>query len=166
MDYNHSTIIIHLLRLSIVRGKIAKNPLWLRPIVIRRDLVYNGFEATMKSFQIRSKMVNGVAVLYLKGHLDAHQVARFEKELVRMIRESNFNILINGQELNYITSAGMGIIMGYIDEVREKGGDIKLCSLNERVHETFDLVGFTEIYDFVADEQAAIEKFNRVPPTA
>lgn len=120
----------------------------------------------MKSFQIRSKMVNGVAVLYLKGHLDAHQVGRFEKELVRMIRENNLNILINGQELNYITSAGMGIIMGYIDEVREKGGDIKLCALNERVHETFDLVGFTEIYDFIADEQAAIEKFNRVPSQA
>lgn len=120
----------------------------------------------MKSFQIRSKMVNSVAVLYLKGHLDAHQVGRFEKELVRMIRESHFNILINGQDLNYITSAGMGIIMGYIDEVREKGGDIKLCSLSERVHETFDLVGFTEIYDFVADEQAAIEKFISIPSPA
>jgi anti-sigma B factor antagonist len=118
----------------------------------------------MKNFQIRSKIINGVAVLYLKGHLDAHQVARFEKEIVRMIKDSNFNILINGQELNYITSAGMGIIMGYIDEVREKGGDIKLCSLSERVHETFDLVGFTEIYDFVQNEQAGIEKFNRIFP--
>lgn len=116
----------------------------------------------MKSFQIRSKMINGVAVLYLKGHLDAHQVARFEKELVRMIKENNFNILINGQELSYITSAGMGIIMGYIDEVREKGGDIKLCALNERVQETFDLVGFTEIYDFIPDEQAALEKFSSI----
>jgi anti-sigma B factor antagonist len=83
-----------------------------------------------------------------------------------MIRENNFNILINGQDLNYITSAGMGIIMGYIDEVREKGGDIKLCALSERVHETFDLVGFTEIYEFVADEQAAIEKFKPLPPKA
>jgi anti-sigma B factor antagonist len=118
----------------------------------------------MKNFQIRSKIVNGVAILYLKGHLDAHQVARFEKEIVRLIRDSNFKIVINGQELNYITSAGMGIIMGYIDEVREKGGDIKLCSLGERVYETFDLVGFTEIYDFVADEQVAIEKFNHVSP--
>ena len=44
----------------------------------------------MKSFQIRSKIVNGVAVLYLKGHLDAHQVARFEKELVRMITREQF----------------------------------------------------------------------------
>lgn len=120
----------------------------------------------MKSFQIRSKMVNGVAVLYLKGHLDAHQVARFEKELVRMIRESNVNILINGQDLNYITSAGMGIIMGYINEVREKGGDIKLCTLSERVHETFDLVGFTKMYDFMASEQAAIEKFKELSPQA
>ncbi|MBN2346844.1 MAG: STAS domain-containing protein [Candidatus Aminicenantes bacterium] len=117
----------------------------------------------MRSFHVRSKIVNGVAVLYLKGHLDAHQVARFEKEIVRMIKDRTFKILINGQDLNYITSAGMGIIMGYIDEVREKGGDIKLCSLNERVHETFDLVGFTKMYDFVASEQAAIEKFNRFP---
>jgi len=52
--------------------------------------------------------------------------------------------------------------MGYIDEVREKGGDIKLCSLSERVHETFDLVGFTEIYDFIQNEQVAIEKFSHI----
>jgi len=120
----------------------------------------------MKNFQIRSKIVNGVAILYLKGHLDAHQVARFEKEIVRLIRDNNFKIVINGQDLNYITSAGMGIIMGYIDEVREKGGDIKLCSLAERVYETFDLVGFTEIYDFVSDEQVAIDKFSHVSPEA
>jgi anti-sigma B factor antagonist len=120
----------------------------------------------MINFQIRCKNITGVAVLYLKGHLDAHQVARFEKELTRLIKEGHFNILINGQDLNYITSAGMGIIMGYIDEVREKGGDIKLCSLSERVYETFDLVGFTEIYDFVPDEQAAIEKFSHIPPKA
>lgn len=118
----------------------------------------------MKNFHIRSKIISGVAVLYLKGHLDAHQVARFEKELIRLIKENNFNILINGQDLNYITSAGMGIVMGYIDEVREKGGDIKLCSLSERVYETFDLVGFTEIYDFIQNEQVAIEKFSNISP--
>jgi anti-anti-sigma regulatory factor len=50
--------------------------------------------------------------------------------------------------------------------VREKGGDIKLCSLADRVYETFDLVGFTEIYDFVADEQVAIDKFSHVSPNA
>jgi len=116
----------------------------------------------MRNFQIRAKVANGIAVLYPKGHLDAHNVARFEKEIVRLIRENNFKIVINGRELNYITSAGMGIIMGYIDEIRERGGDIKLCDLNQRVYETFDLVGFTKIYDFIHDEETAIDKFKPV----
>ncbi len=120
----------------------------------------------MKNFAIKTKIAEGIAVIYPRGHLDAHNVARFEKEIVRLIRDSNFNIVINGRELNYITSAGMGIIMGYIDEVREKGGDIKLCALNERVFDTFDLVGFTGIYDFVPDEEAAVARFKHVQPDA
>jgi anti-sigma B factor antagonist len=99
------------------------------------------------------------AVLYPKGHLDAHNVDRFEKEMVKLISSKIVNIIINCKELNYISSAGMGIIMGYLDEIREKGGDIKLCCVDERVYEIFDLVGFTEIYDFLDSEETAIAKF-------
>lgn len=113
----------------------------------------------MKSFFIRSKLVEDTAVIYPKGHLDAHSVERFETEILRQIENTVFNIVINCRELNYISSAGMGIIMGYLDEMREKGGDIKLCSVAERVYEIFDLVGFTEIYDFMDDEKTSIAKF-------
>ncbi|MCP4156707.1 MAG: STAS domain-containing protein [bacterium] len=116
----------------------------------------------MKSFHIRSKVVDSTAVIYPRGHLDAHNVERFEKEMLKLIGSNVFNIVVNCKELNYISSAGMGIIMGYLDEIREKGGDIKLCSLDEKVYEIFDLVGFTEIYDFLDDEDAAIEKYKNV----
>lgn len=113
----------------------------------------------MKSFYIRSKVLEDTAVLYPKGHLDAHNVDRFEKEMVRLIGNHVVNIIVNCKELNYISSAGMGIIMGYLDEIREKGGDIKLCCVDERVYEIFDLVGFTEIYDFMDSEETAVAKF-------
>jgi anti-sigma B factor antagonist len=113
----------------------------------------------MKSFYIRSKVLEDTAVLYPKGHLDAHNVDRFEKEMVKLIGNHVVNIIINCKELNYISSAGMGIIMGYLDEIREKGGDIKLCCVDERVYEIFDLVGFTEIYDFLDTEETAVAKF-------
>lgn len=113
----------------------------------------------MKSFYIRSKVLEDTAVLYPKGHLDAHNVDRFEKEMVKLIGNHVVNIIVNCKELNYISSAGMGIIMGYLDEIREKGGDIKLCCVDERVYEIFDLVGFTEIYDFLDTEESAIAKF-------
>lgn len=117
---------------------------------------------SMKSFYIRSKVIDNAAVIYPKGHLDAHNVEKFEKEILKLIGSNVFNIVINCKELNYISSAGMGIIMGYLDEIREKGGDIKLCSVSERVYEIFDLVGFTEIYDFLENEQLAIEKYTHV----
>ncbi len=113
----------------------------------------------MKSFYIRSKVVDDVAIVYPRGHLDAHNVERFEKEILKLIENGQVNIIVNCKDLNYISSAGMGIIMGYLDEIREKGGDIKLCSVSERVYEIFDLVGFTEIYEFLDDEQSAAEKY-------
>ena len=114
----------------------------------------------MKSFYIRSKVVENVAVIYPKGHLDAHNVERFEKELLKLMGNDHIRIAINCRDLNYISSAGMGIIMGYLDEIREKGGDIKLCCVSDRVYEIFDLVGFTEIYEFIDSEENTVEKFN------
>jgi len=116
----------------------------------------------MKSFNVKSRLQGNILIIYPRGHLDAHNVAKFEKEIQRAIQSKNYNIIINGRDLNYITSAGMGIIMGYIEEVREKGGDIKLCELNSRVFETFELVGFTTIYDFFEKEEEAISSFQNV----
>ncbi len=116
----------------------------------------------MKDFQINSKVDSNIAILYPKGHLDAHNVEKFEKEIVKNINDNIIKIIINCEELNYISSAGMGIIMGYLNEIREKGGDIKLCSTKKRVFEIFDLVGFTEIYDFLEDEDEAVDKYNNV----
>ena len=116
----------------------------------------------MKYFHVRSRLLDEIAVLYPKGHLDAHNVERFEKEIIKLVGNDVIKIVVNCKDLNYISSAGMGVIMGYLDEIREKGGDIKLCSLNERVFEIFDLVGFTDIYDFLNDEKTALNKFNDV----
>jgi len=116
----------------------------------------------MRNFLIKSKTIDNVGILYPSGHLDAHSVEKFEKEILKMINNDIVKIVVNCIDLNYISSAGMGIIMGYLDEIREKGGDIKLSNVVERVYEIFDLVGFTEIYEFVENENKAIEKFSDV----
>ena len=116
----------------------------------------------MRNFLIKSKRIDNIGILYPTGHLDAHSVEKFENEMLKMLEENIVKIVVNCTDLNYISSAGMGIIMGYLDEIREKGGDIKLSNVMERVYEIFDLVGFTDIYDFIEDEQKAIEKFDNV----
>jgi anti-sigma B factor antagonist len=67
---------------------------------------------------------------------------------------------VNCRELDYIASAGLGVFMAYIEDVRETGGDIKLTNMNDKVYNVFDLLGFPTLYDILDDEKDAIARFS------
>jgi len=101
-----------------------------------------------------------IQILELKGDLDAHTSPDFEAAIKRCLENDQPHIVVQGTSLEYISSAGLGVFMAFIEEVRERGGDIKISSLKPRVYNVFDLLGFPVIFDIVDTEDAAIEKFN------
>ena len=62
--------------------------------------------------------------------------------------------------LTYISSAGLGVFMSFIEDVRDKAGDIKICALAEPVYQVFDILGFPALFDIVPDRQTAVQKFS------
>lgn len=113
----------------------------------------------MKIFDISHRAYPLYDVLDLKGDLDAHTSPKLEEALQRLIREQRNNIIVNCKELDYIASAGLGVFMAYIEDVREKGGDIKLTNMNDRVYNVFDLLGFPTLYDILKDVSDAVNDF-------
>ena len=114
----------------------------------------------MSNFEVHRQDFNDGAVVYLHGFLDAHTAPRFEETLQDLIKEDRIKIIVNMTELDYISSAGLGVFMGFIEEIREKGGDIKLSNLSNKVYKVFDLLGFPALYDICEDESQAKEKFS------
>lgn len=113
----------------------------------------------MKNFKIDHRTNRGFEVLDLYGELDAHTASQLEDSLKRLINNQKSNIIVNFSELDYIASAGLGVFMAYIEDVRSIGGDIKLTNMNEKVYNVFDLLGFPTLYDILEDENQAVEKF-------
>lgn len=113
----------------------------------------------MKNFKIDHRTNNGFEVLDLYGELDAHTASQLEDSLKRLINNQKSNIIVNFSELDYIASAGLGVFMAYIEDVRSIGGDIKLTNMNDKVYNVFDLLGFPTLYDILEDEKQAVEKF-------
>ncbi|MBN2105736.1 STAS domain-containing protein [bacterium] len=113
----------------------------------------------MSAFEVRRKDADTVSVLYLKGYLDAHTAPDFEQALQNLVDENRVCIVVNMEELSYISSAGLGVFMGFIEDIRTKGGDIKLAELTEKVYRVFDLLGFPVLYDIFEKEMEAIEKY-------
>ena len=50
--------------------------------------------------------------------------------------------------------------MAYIEKIRENNGDIKLSSMNDKVYNIFDLLGFPLLYEIFKAEEEAINKFS------
>ena len=113
----------------------------------------------MKNFDISHHTYPLYDILELKGELDAHTSPRLEEALQRLLREQRNRIIVNCRDLQYIASAGLGVFMAYIEEVREKGGDIKLTNMNDQVYNVFDLLGFPSLYDIFKDVSEAVNDF-------
>jgi anti-sigma B factor antagonist len=108
---------------------------------------------------MESKQVDDVVVVCPRGFINAHTVRQFEQELNSALEAGHCKIVINGSGLAYIASAGLGVIMGLIEEVRSRGGDIRLADLNETVMNIFEVLGFNHLCKVFDQEQDALQSY-------
>ena len=114
----------------------------------------------MNGFEVARADNGEITVLRLKGYLDAHTASDLEAALQKLIDENRVKIVVNFKELTYISSAGLGVFMGFIEEVRTGGGDIKLTSMNQKIYRVFDLLGFPTLFDIREDEASVLANFS------
>ena len=101
-----------------------------------------------------------ISVISLSGYLDAHTAPTLENNFTELIDQNQFKIVVNFKDLAYISSAGLGVFMAYIEKIRDNKGDIKLANMNDKVYNIFDLLGFPLLYEIFKTEDEAIKKFS------
>lgn len=116
-------------------------------------------EEQMDKFDVFRRDVEEISILNIQGFLDAHTAPDFESELQKLLKEKRFNIIVNLDGLQYISSAGLGVFMGVIEDIRTNDGDLKICCAAPKVFKVFDLLGFPSLYEFYEGEDQAIQKF-------
>lgn len=111
-------------------------------------------------FSVETDSADDFAVIRLEGAVDAHTAPQFE-EAVQTVNEAGQNkIIVDCAKMSYISSAGLGVFMGFIEEVRDEGGDIKVCGLSDKVKQPFEILGFESLYDFCPDVASAKKQFD------
>ncbi|MDF1610745.1 MAG: STAS domain-containing protein [Stygiobacter sp.] len=113
----------------------------------------------MANFNVNLRNKESVSVIDVKGYLDAHTAPELENVFNKLIDEKQYKVVVNFDDLKYISSAGLGVFMAYIETMRENNGDIKFSNMKENVYNIFDLLGFPLLYEFFKNEEDAIKKF-------
>ena len=100
-----------------------------------------------------------VTVLLPIGFINAHTVETFDTALRAVLNRGCFEVVINARSLAYVASAGLGALVGTIEEIRENGGDLRICELSESVAAIFEMVGLPHLFRIFRTEDEAISSF-------
>ena len=100
-----------------------------------------------------------VTVVQIQGNLDTGTAPAAEENLQGLIDDGRLKILVDFSTLDYISSAGLRVLLSTSKKLRSSGGEIRLCSLNETVAEIFDMSGFSTILSVFPGAAEALEGF-------
>ena len=111
-------------------------------------------------FSVETETDGEIAVIHLEGAVDAHTAPKFEEAVQTVIDAGQNKIVVDCEKMTYISSAGLGVFMCFIEEVREEDGDIKISGLSEKVKQPFEILGFESLFDFCSDAESAKAQFD------
>ena len=108
--------------------------------------------------EINHKEENGIVFLAFKGRLDGSSAAEAEETINTIFKGENNRLLLDFEFLEYLSSAGLRVVLGAAKEIKRRDGKFVLCSLNSYVKEVFEVSGFGAIIPIADSVEAGIKQ--------
>ncbi len=117
----------------------------------------SGLEAEM--FYLTAKDVSGVTVVKVDGSLgiDSLHSAEFNFQLMEVIDDQSKNVIINMEDVPYITSSGLQVFIIIGKKLKSSGGELHFCCVTEIVQEVFEISGFSIMFKTYKTEDEAVQ---------
>ncbi len=109
--------------------------------------------------EILEAKINDVEVLKLKGRLDASSAKDFKDKINSLVKEKCIKVIIDMGAVDFIDSSGLGSLVASLRSVNKSGGDIKICSLQNKVRAIFELTRLHRVFGIYEDSNAAATSF-------
>jgi anti-sigma B factor antagonist len=100
-----------------------------------------------------------VKIIDIEGVLDVYTAGDFETALKDHFKNRQFKIVLNMKKLSYVSSAGFGVLMSTIQDVRRNKGDIKIVNVSPDIYRVFDLFELPGLFHVLKTEQDAVGEF-------
>ena len=106
---------------------------------------------------ISNNLESGELLVKIEGEVDVYTSIDLKKELTRLIEVKQKKIIIDLENVNYMDSSGLGVLVALLKELRKIGGDLKLISLPVSVKKIFDLTRLTKFFSIYNNLQDAMK---------
>lgn len=105
--------------------------------------------------------IEEVSVLTIKGRVDASNTSKLENVCNKLLSQKESKVLIDGTSIDFISSAGLRVLLKLAKEVKKYSGNLAIAHINDYVQQIFKISGFTElfpIYENVVEGLSHLQK--------
>lgn len=106
---------------------------------------------------IESKIEDGICELLVEGEVDASSSIHLDNSLNEAL-SNNSKIVVDLSKLEYISSAGLGVFMSYLQQLETDNIHLVLCGLSEKVLEVFQILGLDQLIEICDTKLEALAK--------
>ena len=99
-------------------------------------------------------------IITIKGRLDAVTAPVADNAIKKIMEEDCRRVLFNLDDLEYLSSSGLRVILGVAKEIKRNESKLVLCSLNQFVKEIFEVSGFESLIPIEDTVESGIEQLN------
>lgn len=110
--------------------------------------------------EIKKETENNYLIISVEGEADASSSIHLDKAIRDAMDEGHLHMLVDCTNLNYISSAGLGVFMSYIEEISEKSIHFILFGLSEKVFKVFGILGLDQLLNIKKDKEEAVSVVN------
>jgi anti-sigma B factor antagonist len=112
-----------------------------------------------EQMEVIEKQQNGICILGLLGRLDSNTSPDFEKKIFEVIDDGTTSVVVDFEGLDYISSAGLRVLLKAAKEIKRSQGKIVLSSMKEYIREVFEIAGFVSLFPIVSSVDDAMNEF-------
>ena len=108
---------------------------------------------------IIEKRLNEIIIFKINGNLNSNTSPELEDKIFEAIKNDSKNMILDFENLDYISSAGLRVIMKAAKNLKKSEGMIVLCSMQDYVKEVFEIAGFDAYLPIVHTMDDALNQF-------
>ncbi|TYR82527.1 anti-sigma F factor antagonist [Priestia megaterium] len=111
------------------------------------------------SLSIELELKQNVLLVRLSGELDHHTADHLRTKITDTLEQEPItHLILNLENLSFMDSSGLGVILGRYKQVRNSGGEMVVCAVSPAIERLFDMSGLFKIIRFEPSEQNALQK--------
>ncbi len=109
--------------------------------------------------KVTTQEIDSVTVVRIEGNLDTNTSPEAQEHFDGLIENGASRILVDCEKVDYISSAGLRVLLATVKRLKAAGGGLRISGLNETVQEVFDISGFSTILAVFATKTEALKGF-------